>query len=228
MQLEQQETFAITGPQLEVLGRVESKLPAPARKKPAAALFLAALALVSVFGIGGLKLRGRYDRVCAAFSASDEYGNSLVQDLAAQADAAASLIRLGERILGAEDADVGYAAQALEAYNQSDKLNAAEQYRCNAQLTSAVGDLYLAAGRQADADTQAQLDALYAEVTSRQAIIEREPANGYNPRAQAYNETARSFPANVIGALWGAGQAPLFDPVDRGDGSAYVSAELAP
>ena len=39
MQLEQQETFEITGPQLEVLGRAESKLPAPARKKPAAALF---------------------------------------------------------------------------------------------------------------------------------------------------------------------------------------------
>ena len=38
MQLEQQETFTIHGPQLEVLGRVESKLPPPARKRPVAAL----------------------------------------------------------------------------------------------------------------------------------------------------------------------------------------------
>ena len=35
MQLEQQETFVIHGPQLEVLGAAESKLPAPP-KKPAA------------------------------------------------------------------------------------------------------------------------------------------------------------------------------------------------
>lgn len=32
MQLEQQETFEIKSPQLEVFGQVESKLPAPAKK----------------------------------------------------------------------------------------------------------------------------------------------------------------------------------------------------
>ena len=220
MQLQEQETFTISGPQLAVLGAAESRLPAPARKKPAAALFLAALALVSVFGLGGFKLRGRYDQVCAAFSASDEYGNSIVQDLAAQADAAASLIRLGGRILGEEDADVSYAAQALDAYNRSDKQNAADQYRCNANLTGAVGDLYLAAGRRADDDAKAQLEALYAEFTSRQAIVERAAANDYNPQAQAYNETARAFPANVIGALWGVSSAPLFDAADTAGFSA--------
>ena len=88
MQLQEQETFTISGPQLAVLGAAESRLPAPARKKPAAALFLAALALVSVFGLGGLKMQGRCRQVRAAFSAADEYGNSIVQDLAAQADAA--------------------------------------------------------------------------------------------------------------------------------------------
>lgn len=50
MQLEQQETFRIEGPQLEVFGQVESKLPAPAKKRPAAALALVLLAAVSVFG----------------------------------------------------------------------------------------------------------------------------------------------------------------------------------
>ena len=33
MQLEQQETFTIHGPQLEILGEVETKLPAPAKKR---------------------------------------------------------------------------------------------------------------------------------------------------------------------------------------------------
>ena len=41
MQLEQQETFEIKSPQLEVFGQVESKLPAPAKKRPFAAGFLA-------------------------------------------------------------------------------------------------------------------------------------------------------------------------------------------
>ena len=58
MQLEQQETFELHGPQLEVFGEIENRLPPPARKRPAAALVLAALALVSVFGIGGAKLKG--------------------------------------------------------------------------------------------------------------------------------------------------------------------------
>ena len=37
MQLEQQESFTIHGPQLEILGEVETKLPAPAKKRPVAA-----------------------------------------------------------------------------------------------------------------------------------------------------------------------------------------------
>ena len=83
-----------------------------------------------------------------------------------------------------------------------------------------MGDLYLAAGRRADDDAKAQLEALYAEFTSRQAIVERAAANDYNPQAQAYNETARAFPANVIGALWGVSSAPLFDAEDTAGFSA--------
>ena len=51
MQLEQQENFTIHGPQLEILGEVETKLPAPAKKRGTASIVLAALALVSVLGI---------------------------------------------------------------------------------------------------------------------------------------------------------------------------------
>ena len=58
MQLEQQETFAIHGPQLEVLGEVETKLPAPAKKRSTASLVLFARALLSFFYIGVSKLNG--------------------------------------------------------------------------------------------------------------------------------------------------------------------------
>ena len=60
MQLEQQENFTIHGPQLEILGEVETKLPAPAKKRGTASIILVALALVSVLGIGGAKLKGVY------------------------------------------------------------------------------------------------------------------------------------------------------------------------
>ena len=53
MQLEQQENFTIHGPQLEILGEVETKLPAPAKKRGTASIVLVAQALVSVLGIGG-------------------------------------------------------------------------------------------------------------------------------------------------------------------------------
>ena len=70
MQLEQQETFEIKSPQLEVFGQVESKLPAPAKKRPFAAGFLAVMVLVSVFGIGGVQLKSRYHNVAEIYTLS--------------------------------------------------------------------------------------------------------------------------------------------------------------
>lgn len=211
-QLEVQETFTVTGPQRAALGRVESKLPAPARKRPVAALALAALALVSVFGIGGAKLRGRYARTLAVYTQTDEYGHGIQQDQASQADAAASLIRLGGRVLGEEADTVVWANAVLDAWNDSDKQDPAVQYGYNTALYSAVGDLYLAVGQAAGDEEKSQLEALYAEFTSRQSLIERAAANTYNPAAEAYNRTTAWFPANAIGALWGVRQAPLFAP----------------
>ena len=78
MQLEQQETFVIHGPQLEVFGELETKLPAPAKKRPVAALALAALALASVFGIGGARLKGLRSSTARIYTTQqDEYGHSI-------------------------------------------------------------------------------------------------------------------------------------------------------
>ena len=89
MQLEQQETFTIHGPQLEVLGEVETKLPAPAKKRGTASVVLVALALVSVFGVGGAKLKGVYTNTAEGYTAQDKYGHSIQGDFDTQADAAA-------------------------------------------------------------------------------------------------------------------------------------------
>ena len=92
MQLEQQETFTIHGPQLEVLGEVESKLPAPAKKRSTASVVLVALALVSVFGIGGAKLKGKYNDTAKIYTAIDKYNNSIQTDFGTQVDAGDMMI----------------------------------------------------------------------------------------------------------------------------------------
>ena len=87
MQLEQQETFEIKSPQLEVFGQVESKLPAPAKKRPFAAGFLAVMVLVSVFGIGGVQLKSRYRNVAEIYTSEvDKHGNSIQGDFTTLTD----------------------------------------------------------------------------------------------------------------------------------------------
>ena len=227
LELEQQETFIIEGPQLEPLGQVESKLPAPARKRPVAAAALAVVAFVSVGGIGGFKLRGARAAAAAVYTQADEYGNSIGSDLAAGADAAASLIRLGGRILGEDAAEVTYAAEQLAIWNAT-PAEPDEQYDQFAALSRAVEDLYLAAGRKADDDQAAQLDALYAELTSRRDIVAHTATDTYNPAATRYNETAARFPANLIGTLWGLEPVPLYGPSETGrDAAGNASAMVS-
>ena len=117
MQLEQQESFRIEGPQLEVFGQIESKLPAPAKKRPAAVLAIVLAALVAVFGIGGAKLKGRQASVQALYTATNEHGSGMTGDLALRADAAANLIRLCGQVLGTDDATVQAAQGALDGWN---------------------------------------------------------------------------------------------------------------
>ena len=60
MQLEQQESFEIKGPQLEVFGEAETRLPAAAKKRPAALAVLTVAIVASVLGIGGAQLKGQW------------------------------------------------------------------------------------------------------------------------------------------------------------------------
>ena len=203
MQLEQQETFVIHGPQLEVLGTAESKLPAPLKKRGTAAAVLAALALVSVFGIGGARLKGLHDKTAALYTAAqDKYGHSIQGDFAAQADAAANLIRVAGRTLG---------QAALDAWNAQGDADPAQQYALNRTLAGAVDLAYTAAADTAAAQEKGQLDDLHASFTSAQATVERAAA-AYNEQAQAYNQTAGGFPAVVLAGLWGAQPLAYFAP----------------
>ena len=214
MQLEQQESFVIHGPQLEILGKVETKLPPPAKKRPVAALVLTALALVSVLGIGGARLQGEYRRTAALYSAAqDEYGHSIQGDFAAQLDAAASLIRVAGNVLGQDNADVQTAQAALDAWNADTTARPDVQYGLNTTLSGAVELLYASAADAADPQARGQLDDLHDSFTSAQAVIQRAAA-AYNEEAAAYNAVTESFPANVLAGLWGVGELTTFAPAN--------------
>ena len=213
MQLEQQESFEIKGPQLEVFGEVETKLPAPAKKRPTALAVLAVAALVSVLGIGGAQLKGQWRETSEIYTNQiDEYGNGIQQDFSGQADAAASLIRIAGAVVGEQDADLQAAQTALENWNKAaDRQNANEQYTLNQQLYTAIDTLYTAAADEADSKAKGQLTDLYDSFVSSQMILDRETA-AYNQQADAYLKLTRGFPGGVQAALWGVGDIPTFEP----------------
>ena len=213
MQLEQQESFEIKGPQLEVFGEVETKLPATAKKRPTALAVLAAAALVSVLGIGGAQLKGQWRETSEIYTNQiDEYGNGIQQDFSGQADAAASLIRIAGAVVGEQDADLQAAQTALENWNKAaDRKNANEQYTLNRQLYTAIDTLYTAAADEADSKAKGQLTDLYDSFVSSQMILDRETA-AYNQEADAYLKLTRGFPGGVQAALWGVGDIPTFEP----------------
>ena len=213
MQLEQQESFEIKGPQLEVFGEVETKLPAPAKKRPTALAVLVAAALVSVLGIGGAQLKGQWRETSEIYTNQiDEYGNGIQQDFSGQADAAASLIRIAGAVVGEQDADLQAAQTALENWNAAaDRQDANEQYTLNQQLYTAIDTLYTAAADEADSKAKGQLTDLYDSFVSSQMILDRETA-AYNQQADAYLKLTRGFPGGVQAALWGVGDIPTFEP----------------
>ena len=202
MQLEQQETFAIHGPQLEVLGEVETKLPAPAKKRSTASLVLDALALVSVIGIGGAKLKGVYKDTARVYTAADKYGHSIQGDFETQADAAANLIKQAGYVDNAPAGALQTAQDALTAWNAAD-ATPASQYQANRQLYNAVDSLYAALNNKVDSTTQRTLDDQYNAFVSAQATIERAAAE-YNLSVDDYEKTVSQFPASLLAGLWGA------------------------
>ncbi len=213
MQLEQQESFEIKGPQLEVFGEVETKLPAAAKKRPTALAVLLAAALASVLGIGGAQLKSQWRKTSEIYTNQiDKYGNGIQQDLSSQADAAASLIRIAGAVVGTQDADLQAAQTALDNWNEAaDRKNANEQYVLNQQLYTAIDTLYTAAADEADDKAKGQLTDLYDSFVSSQMILDRETA-AYNKEADSYLKLTAGFPGGVQAALWGVGDIPTFEP----------------
>ena len=183
MQLEQQETFTIHGPQLEILGEVETKLPAPAKKRGVASLVLVALALVS--------------EMCTTNSGRTDTGRL--------AQAAAQVVAETGTILGEDNAAV---QQAQKAVNEYIGDISRQQPTVHSEMVNAVELAYKTAHAQRDKQDRRELDIAHDEFTSYENIIVREYLTKYNKYAAVVNSTA--FPTAQLGALWGVETMPTF------------------
>lgn len=204
MQLEQQETFTIHGPQLEILGEVETKLPAPAKKRGVASLVLVALALVSVFGIGGARLKGTQTAAVAAYTEMCTT-NSGRTDTGRLAQAAAQVVAEAGTILGEDNAAV---QQAQKAVNEYIGDISRQQPTVHSEMINAVELAYKTAHAQREKQDRRELDIAHDEFTSYENIIVREYLTKYNKYAAVVNSTA--FPTAQLGTLWGVEAMPTF------------------
>lgn len=202
--MELQETYRVTGPQLEVLGRAETALPAPARKRPVALGVLVAAALAAVLALGGLKLKGEYKAVSQLYhSENDGYSIGYLVDQSQ--NYAANMIRVASEVLDSQDPALTGAQEALEALEQAETPS--QEYQAESQLVSRVKELYETVSPLLEGSRYDSFRGQYQEALS---AWEQSGHMTYNQEAAAYNETAASFPANLIAGLWGVQEVELY------------------
>lgn len=214
---QQQSAARALTPMQQKLAALEKALPAALKSSAAALAILIAVALVSVFGIGGAKLHAKYtaveNAVTTGVAADTQYGGdyTVAGQLTARANAAANVIAAAanDEKVGRDSAYVTQAQTALDALDAALKTDSpAQMYAADAALESAIDALY--AQMQSVSATPLQMGAVqtqYSAFNSAGTVLSN---LSYNALAQAYNEQAAGFPANMVGALWGCGKAELF------------------
>ena len=163
-------------------------------------------ALISVFGLGGWKLKGQYDKTVALFTQGDGDGSRYCMEayLDRASEYAMELSEESRQYLSDEEqaARVEEAAMELSAENGP----VSGRYEIYRSLTRSVERLYSdlqAAGKQ----DEAAIALAYGDYLSVGDLIKRD---AYPEKAEAYNKTAGAFPAKLLSGLWGVGQLDTF------------------
>lgn len=191
------------------LARLEEKLPAVLKQRAVAGGLCVVMLLASVFGIGGARLTAyRAETSMQYVMAADRYGTCIVDELDAATAAAVTITDLCAQQLGEEDAGVQAARAAIAQRRERPAgTGPAYDYQANLALQSAVSYLYNSVRHEMDGTAGQALQGQWSDFTASQDRIGR---SGYNAAVEEYNRTAGSFPANLIGALWGAGELERF------------------
>ena len=198
------------------LAALEAKLPAALSTRAAALALSVVVMLAAFFGFGSAKLRGKYNTARQWFTAgvAADNGYNLSEELTTRMNTAANVITTASNTLGADNAEVLTAQDALTAFsNDLDGVKAGKTrlhalYEDNETLGTAIDQLYAKLQEQAaDPMKMGAVQGQYGQFNSAATII---GTLQYNTAVYEYQKDVGGFPASVLGTLSGVKEVEPF------------------
>lgn len=215
---EQQAPARRLTPLQEKLAGLEKALPAALRTRAAALLLAVVILAAGAVGIGGFKLRGRYNEAKSWYTVGvpADNGYTLSDELNERSYTAANIITtaLNTPGLGAGSSAVVSAQQALDAFEDCQTrvsegtAGMGEMYDADEALDSAVNLLY--GEMQALADDPLNMGAVqtqYGRFNSAGTVL---GSLHYNEAVTAYQNETDGFPASLLKGLFGVKEIEVF------------------
>ncbi len=203
-------------PRQQKLAALEAKLPAALSTRAAALALSVVVMLAAFFGFGSAKLRGKYNTARQWFTAgvAADNGYNLSEELTTRMNTAANVITTASNTLGADNAEVLTAQDALTAFsNDLDGVKAGKTrlhalYEDNETLGTAIDQLYAKLQEQAaDPMKMGAVQGQYGQFNSAATII---GTLQYNTAVYEYQKEVGGFPASVLGTLSGVKEVEPF------------------
>ena len=203
-------------PLQQKLAGLEKALPAALAKQGTALVLSVVVMLAAFVGFGGAKVRGKYNEARKWYTTgvSADNGYNLSEELTTRANTAANIITTGANTLGADNAEVLAAQDALTVFqNDLDGLNAGKTrmhavYEDNTALGAAIDQLYAKLQEQAaDPMKMGAVQGQYGQFNSAGTIIGNLQ---YNNAVYEYQNDVGGFPASVLGGLFGVKEVEPF------------------
>ena len=203
-------------PLQQKLSGLEQALPAALGAKGVALVLSVVVMLAAFFGFGGVKLKGKANAAAQwyAVGVSADGGYNLSEELTTRENAAANILTTASNTLGADNAEVMAAQDALTVFrNDLDGLNAGKTrmhavYEDDAVLGAAIDQLYAKLQEQAaDPMKMGAVQGQYGQFNSAGTII---GTLKYNEAVYNYQNEVGGFPANVLGGLAGVKEVEPF------------------
>ena len=214
-QAQPEQTVRLTPLQQKLAG-LEAKLPGALSTRAAALALSVVLMLAAFVGFGGAKVRGRYNEARQWFTVgvAADNGYNLSEELTTRMNTAANVITTASNTLGADNAEVLAAQDALAVFsNDLDGVNAGKTrlhalYEDNEALGSAIDQLYAKLQEQAaDPMKMGAVQGQYGQFNSAGTII---GTLQYNAAVYDYQNEVGGFPASVLGGLFGVKEVEPF------------------
>ena len=210
-----EQTVRLT-PRQQKLAALEAKLPAALSTRAAALVLSVVVMLAAFFGFGSAKLRGKYNTARQWFTAgvAADNGYNLSEELTTRMNTAANVITTASNTLGADNAEVLAAQDALTVFSndlngvKAGKTRLHALYEDDQTLGAAIDQLYAKLQEQAaDPMKMGAVQGQYGQFNSAATII---GTLQYNTAVYEYQKEVGGFPASVLGALSGVKEVEPF------------------